>query len=252
MMEENLELQETLIPKETIIEEPSINIENEIIDESYVEQPEEIVEEPEMFKIWVDENGYYTEENTNITVEVKEMPIINSISELFLHKYNPETQLLELDTSKLEQLKKEEFEELANSKIQELSSKCQEAITNGIELNGEHFSYTLTDQNNISNIFQLAMSTGLSVPYHADGQDCRLYSKEEIMNIYFSQETNVTHHTTYYNQLKQYVLTLTTEEEINSVVYGQELIGTYLETYNEIMKQASIIATAFTSSTQAE
>jgi predicted nucleic acid-binding protein len=251
-MEENLELQETLTQKEIIIEEPSTNIESEIIEESYIEQPEDVVEESEMFQIWVDENGYYTDVNTDITVEVKEIPSISNIKELFLYKYNPETKLLELDETKLEQLKKEEFEELVNNKLQELSNKCQEAITNGIELNGEHFSYTLTDQNNISNTFQLAMSTGLSVPYHADGQDCRLYSKEEIMNIYFSQETNVTHHTTYYNQLKQYILTLTTEEEINTVQYGQELIGTYLETYNEIMKQASIIATAFASSTQTE
>ena len=134
-----------------------------------------------------------------------------------------------------------------NTKLEELSKQCQEAITNGIDYNGEHFSYTLTDQNNISNTFQLAMSTGLSVPYHADGQDCRLYSKEEIMSIYFAQETNVTHHTTYYNQLKQYVLTLTTEEEVNAVEYGQELTGTYLDTYNKIMAQASMIANTYVS-----
>lgn len=180
------------------------------------------------------------------------MPTINDVKELFLYKYNEETKTLELDESKVAEMQKEKFQNTVNTKIQEISIRCQESITNGIEIDGEHFSYSLTDQNNISNIFQLAMSTGLDVPYHADGKDCRLYTKEEIMNIYFSQETNVTHHTTYYNQLKQYVLTLTTKEEVNSVEYGQELTGIYLETYNEIMEQASAIATAFTTSAQSE
>lgn len=214
---------------------------------------EEMIENIEsFFTICVDDNGFYTTENTDNLVQIKEMPTITNISQLFAYKYNEETLLLELDEDKLAEIEKEAFQTLINTKLQELSNQCQKAITNGIEYNGEHFSYTLTDQNNISNTFQLAMSTGLSVPYHADGQDCRLYSKEEIMNIYFSQETNVTHHTTYYNQLKQYVLTLTTEEEVNAVEYGQELTGAYLDTYNEIMEQASAIATAFTTSAQTE
>lgn len=197
------------------------------------------------FTICIDENGYYTTENTTNLVEVKEIPVITNISHLFAYRYNEETMLLELDEDKLAEKEKEAFQSFINTKLEELSKQCQEAITDGIDYNGEHFSYTLTDQNNISNTFQLAMSTGLSVPYHADGQDCRLYSKEEIMNIYFSQETNVTHHTTYYNQLKQYVLTLTTEEEVNAVEYGQELTGAYLDTYNKIMEQASVIANTY-------
>lgn len=199
-----------------------------------------------MFAICIDENNYYTTKITDRVVEVEKMPEdITNVAQLFAYKYNEETMLLELDEGKLVEIEKEAFQSFINSKLQELSNQCQKAITDGIEYNGEHFSYTLTDQNNISNTFQLAMSTGLSVPYHADGQDCRLYSKEEIMSIYFAQETNVTHHTTYYNQLKQYILTLTTEEEINAVEYGQELTGTYLETYNKIMEQASIIANTY-------
>ena len=201
-----------------------------------------------MFEICIDENNYYTTERTDRLVEVEKMPEnITNVAQLFAYKYNEETMLLELDEDKLVEIEKEAFQLFINSKLQELSNQCQKAITDGIEYNGEHFSYTLTDQNNISNTFQLAISTGLSVPYHADGQDCRLYSKEEIMNIYFSQETNVTHHTTYFNQLKQYVLTLTTEDEVNTVQYGQELTGTYLDTYNKIMAQASMIANTYVS-----
>lgn len=208
---------------------------------------EEIIVNEQLFSICVDVNGYYVEGNEGDVVQVTEIPSVLNIKHLFAYKYNKETQSLELDEDKLNEFEQEEFQILINSKLQELSEKCQEGIISGIEYNGEHFSYTLTDQNNISNTFQLAMSTGLDVPYHADGQDCRLYSKEEIASIYFAQETNVTHHTTYYNQLKQYVLTLTTKEELDSIEYGQELTGTYLETYNEIMEQASIIATTYVS-----
>lgn len=197
-----------------------------------------------MLNIWINKDGYYSTEVGEL-VDVEEMPSVSDVSELTAYKYNAETQILELDINKLSEIEEQKFQEYISIKLQELSNQCQKAITDGIEYNGEHFSYTLTDQNNISNTFQLAMSTGLSVPYHADGQDCRLYSKEEIMSIYFAQETNVTHHTTYYNQLKQYILTLTTEEEINAVEYGQELTGTYLETYNKIMEQASIIANTY-------
>lgn len=243
-MEENLELQETLSQEETIIGEPSMNIENEFIEDL----PN--IEESSMFQIWVDENGYYTDVNTNTLVEVKEMPSINNIKELFLHKYNPETKLLELDETKLEQFKKEQFKGLVIDKLQELSNKCQEAITNGIELNGEHFSYTLTDQNNLKNAFQLSMQTGLSVPYHSNNNTCRLYSKDEISNIFFAQEKNVSHHTTYFNQLKQYILTLTSIDDIKDIEYGQELTGIYLETYEDIIAQSSLITNIFLSNQQ--
>ena len=132
-----------------------------------------------------------------------------------------------------------------DNKILYLTSVCAEKIKEGIEYNGEIFSYELTDQNNLYNSVQLAISTGLDTPYHANGKDCRLFTKDELIGIYILEQSNLTHNTTYNNQLKQYIESLENVEDVEKVYYGQELIGTYLETYNMIMSQAQSIVNAF-------
>lgn len=139
-------------------------------------------------------------------------------------------------------------EELKNAKIAkqaEISSTCEALIVKGVEINGESFAYELDDQNNILNNTNLALQTGLDVPYHADGKPCRLFTPTEIASIYIAQEHNLTHNITYNNQLKLYVDTLTTVEEVNAVQYGQELTGNYLSTYQLIMAQADALTQAF-------
>lgn len=139
------------------------------------------------------------------------------------------------------------------SKLKEINDNCQSAIVAGVDYNGEHFSYELEDQNNIDNLLNLAKSSnGMDVPYHADNGNCKLYSANDIFAIYIAQKTNVTHHTTYANQLKQYVKTLSTIKDIQAVYYGQELTGQYLETYNAMMEQVKAITEVVTSVSTSE
>ena len=70
------------------------------------------------------------------------------------------------------------------NKIKELTNACQSVIVAGIVYNEEHYSYTVTDQNNISNLVSMARTTGMNVPYHSDKSLCRLYTPEDIYNIY--------------------------------------------------------------------
>lgn len=145
-------------------------------------------------------------------------------------------------------------EELKNAKVAkqaEISSTCEALIVKGVEINGESFAYELDDQNNILNNTNLALKTGLDVPYHADGKPCRLFTPNEIVSIYIAQEHNLTHNVTYNNQLKLYIDTLTTVEEVNAVQYGQELTGDYLSTYQLIMAQADALTQAFISGASA-
>lgn len=59
-----------------------------------------------MFEIWIDENGYYSTEYKDIIVEVKDMPTdITDGRHLKAYKFNPETQLLEVDEVKLAEIK---------------------------------------------------------------------------------------------------------------------------------------------------
>ena len=144
-----------------------------------------------------------------------------------------------------------EFESALNAKLAELSSICAENIVAGIDYNGQHYSYEITDQNNIESAVSLATATGLEVPYHAEGETCRLYTPDEIIAIYVTCETNLTHNITYYNQLKLYTQTLTTKEDVNNVAYGQMLQGEYLDTYVMIMAQSKKIIAAYLNTDEA-
>lgn len=129
-----------------------------------------------------------------------------------------------------------------NKKTEEINNKCSNFINDGVDYNEEHFSYTLPDQNNIFNSIQLARLTGYSIPYHADGKSCKLYTLEDMENIYMLQEMNLTKHTTYANQLKLYVKSLSKVDEVENVFYGQDLIDEYLDTYNFIMEHSQNVA----------
>lgn len=137
------------------------------------------------------------------------------------------------------------LEDVQASKINELSSICENLIVNGVdvEFDGsiEHFSYKLEDQNELKSAFDLALQTGMSVPYHSDGNGCKLYTVEQITSLYIAQQTNLTHNKTYFNQMKMYIGTLDDIEAVKGITYGDELIGQYLEDYNMIMKQAALI-----------
>lgn len=134
------------------------------------------------------------------------------------------------------------------AKIASLSYECNFQIVNGVDIsiNGEtqHFSYKDEDQNNIKDAFDLAFQTGMEIPYHADNMGCALYTADQIIALYVAEKTNLTHHQTYFNQLKMYVGTLDDIDTINNVYYGQELEGAYAENYNIMMAQAARIISA--------
>ena len=141
---------------------------------------------------------------------------------------------------------KEDYIKALEAKLNEISAASKAAIVGGIDLNGSHYSYETEDQNNISNAVTLANQTKLAVPYHADGESCRLYEPDEITSIYVLEETNLTHNVTYHNQLKLYIQSLTTKAEIEEVKYGEtKLTGEYLDTYNMIMAQAQEVIRHF-------
>lgn len=141
------------------------------------------------------------------------------------------------------------LDEVKTEKITELSATCQNLIYDGVTIeidgNKEHFSYKSEDQVNIKDAFESAKATGMSVPYHANNSSCKLYSPEQITELYIAAKTNLTHHETYFNQLKMYILTLDNIEDVEAIHYGQELTGTYLESYNEIMLHAKALIQAY-------
>ena len=129
-----------------------------------------------------------------------------------------------------------------SAKLSEISNACNAVIVNGVNIKfGEetvHFNLSIEDQSNINNLFRVVELGGTEFPYQADGGVCRIYTAAEIAAIYIAAQTLITTQTTYHNELKQYVQTLTDVEEVSAVQYGMTLPEPYLTEMNEKLSVA--------------
>lgn len=139
-------------------------------------------------------------------------------------------------------------------KLAEISEICQAKINEGADVElttgTKHFTYTLADQANVSEMFTALAGGATEFPYHADGEACEIYNAQDIITIYSTLSMLKTSQITYQNQLKQYVKNLELVEDVQAIIYGQELIGEYLESYNTLMasaqSQMAIVLSKFT------
>ena len=124
-----------------------------------------------------------------------------------------------------------------SAKLSEISNACNAVIVNGVDIKfGEenvHFNLSIEDQSNINNLFRVVELGGTEFPYQADGGVCRIYTAAEIAAIYIAAQTLITTQTTYHNELRQYVQTLTSAEEVSAIQYGMTLPEPYLTEMNE-------------------
>ena len=129
-----------------------------------------------------------------------------------------------------------------SAKLSEISNACNAVIVNGVDIKfGEetvHFNLSIEDQSNINNLFRVVELGGTEFPYQADGGVCRIYTAAEIAAICIAAQTLITTQTTYHNELKQYVQTLTDVEEVSAVQYGMTLPEPYLTEMNEKLSVA--------------
>ena len=129
-------------------------------------------------------------------------------------------------------------------KIAEIKQSCEDYICAGTDVTyadntTEHFTYTLADQSNISEMFTAIMAGATEYPYHADGEICKIYSKAEIVTIYGTLSLFKTEATTYHNSLKAQVNAMDNIDAISATKFKEtELTGEYLTNYNEMMASA--------------
>ena len=120
-------------------------------------------------------------------------------------------------------------------KLDEISAKCNTVIEAGVDVGDAHYSLTIEDQANILAWMAVAQ-TGKSIPYHQDGQPCRVYTADEFMEVANAAVAYKTHHTTYCNLLMRQVENMTDTDEVKAVQYGTtQLEGKYAEQYQIIM-----------------
>lgn len=117
------------------------------------------------------------------------------------------------------------------AKIAEISAACNTVIVSGIDLTladgPVHFNLSIEDQSNIANLFRVVELGGTEFPYQADGGVCRIYTAQEIAQIYIAAQTAITTQTTYHNALKAYIQSLEDVESIAAAQYGMTLPDPY-------------------------
>ena len=129
----------------------------------------------------------------------------------------------------------EEINAIREAKRNEISMICEKTIWNGVDIGDKHYSLTSADQQNISNQ-KAEAKAGNPVLYHADGQQCRLFTAEEFMEVANAATLFITKQRTYCNLLMQQLKTLTDVDAINAVKYGEtQLEGEFLTTYQELL-----------------
>ena len=134
-----------------------------------------------------------------------------------------------------DEINSDAFPDIISQKKAELSAECEKAIISGIDVGDAHYSLTIEDQANILAWMAVAQ-TGKAVPYHQDGQPCRVYTADEFMEVANAAVAYKTHHTTYCNLLMRQVEAMTDADEVKAVQYGiTQLEGKYAEQYQIIM-----------------
>ena len=116
--------------------------------------------------------------------------------------------------------------------IADMSDKCHEVIDSGFDAqlsdeNIYHFSLKIEDQLMIQALALKVKSGETILPYHADGENCRYFSPEEIELLYSNMENIITYNTTYFNSLRDYILNITDEITLNKIEWGIDIPEEY-------------------------
>lgn len=123
-------------------------------------------------------------------------------------------------------------------KINEISLTSQSMIINGVEFNGKRYRLNTTDQINMSALSSMAQ-IGNKVPYHADGEICRVFEPEEMIQLAQTATNWIVYHTTYFNLLKHQILEYDNLEDVEKVYYGTKLKDEYQQIINTIISNGS-------------
>lgn len=134
------------------------------------------------------------------------------------------------------------IEELRGQVINSLNNSVEQTIYAGVDVKtsygDEHFSLTANDQANIGNIFNAVVMGVEEFPYHADGKECVIYPKADIVSLYVSMQTLITKLTTHGNLLKQYVNSCEDKDAVKAVTLATELTGKLAEQEVKVLASA--------------
>jgi hypothetical protein len=111
------------------------------------------------------------------------------------------------------------LEQAKADKLAEIGHVCQQVIYGGVVVDG--YSYALTEHDQIELLGQTdAVKQGAAaVPYHADGELCRMFGADEFRAVADAAMAHIFFHRTYANHLNAWVKRAETVEEVQGIAY---------------------------------
>lgn len=123
---------------------------------------------------------------------------------------------------------KDNIEMLKSFKEKEISNICNSTITAGVDVETtqgtEHFSLEETDQINLTTANNAVTNGMQSYPYHSDGNLCRMFTAEEIINISNASIQYILYHRTLCNHILTWIRRSETKEEIEKISYREDVL----------------------------
>lgn len=129
-------------------------------------------------------------------------------------------------------------EQVRAVKKQEIGAACTAAIYKGIDVAGSHYSLTEHDQTELMAQAQTVKEGAAAVPYHADGELCRMYPAEEFTALAQAATAHVFYHRTYCNHLNAWIARAGLDE-LPGILYGAELPKDLAASMAQIIAAAS-------------
>jgi len=130
-----------------------------------------------------------------------------------------------------------DVEQVRAVKKEEIGAACSAAIYAGIDVNGSHYSLTEHDQTEIMAQFTTVKEGAAAVPYHADGELCRMFTAEEFTVLAQAATAHVFYHRTYCNHVNAWIKRAGLEE-LAAITYGAELPPDLAASMAEIIEAA--------------
>lgn len=134
------------------------------------------------------------------------------------------------------------IEEVRAEAIKSLNDTTEQTIYAGVDVKtsygDEHFSLTANDQANIGNIFNAVVMGVEEFPYHADGRECVIYQKADIVSLYVAMQTLITKLTTHCNLLRQFANSCEDKDTVKAITLATELTGKLAEQEVKVLASA--------------
>lgn len=134
------------------------------------------------------------------------------------------------------------IEEVRAEAIKSLNDTTEQTIYAGVDVKtsygDEHFSLTANDQANIGNIFNAVVMGVEEFPYHADGKECVIYPKADIVSLYVQMQTLITKLTTHCNLLRQFANSCEDKKTVKAITLATELTGKLAEQEVKVLASA--------------